>query len=494
MLETIDFTPKIGMNTYMLEFDIPTVYYRTYYNHGGNPAREPEPINDNIILQWKRQCEVEIGKRGLHFHDMGHGWTAEPFGICSSGGWNTVDASKLVPKESFQYLAELNGKRDLYHGVPLNTNVCMSNPKARAIMANYVADYAQTQNNVDFLHIWLADATSNHCECAECRKKITPDWYVMLLNDIDAELTRRNLKTHLVFIVYTETFWPPLETKINNPKRFTMLYAPIFRKYTETYAVEPDMSQLTPYNLNHNTNPRGMAACLAYLVEWKKRFSGDCFCYEYHFWRHQCYDPSGMYIARLLYDDIRGLKQNGLEGIVEDGSQRSYFPTGFAYYVYGETLYDSSVDYDELKRDYFSHLFGAEWEKVVAYLEKVRDAIPYAYMGRMMEGGLVQPSIAASAAVVRGYSDEIRPLIAACKNDEFRVRSVGWRLLNHFTDYVDGVADAVVKKASGDDMGAHEAYIALFDDFARREIYIERNFDFGMFRGSLGGVFSRPQQ
>ena len=398
-----------------------------------------------------------------------------------------------MPEEIKPYLAMINGERGFYHRV-IDTNVCMSNPKVRSIMANYIADYAQTQNNVDFLHIWLADGTRNHCECEECRKKITPDWYVMLLNDIDAELTRRNLDTHLVFIVYTETFWAPQEVKINNPKRFTMLYAPIFRKYTETYAVEPDMSQLTPYNLNNNTNPRGMAACLAYLVEWKKRFAGDCFCYEYHFWRHQCYDPSGMYIARLLYDDIRGLKQNGLEGIVEDGSQRSYFPTGFAFYVYGETLYDSSVDYDELKRDYFSHLFGANWEKVVAYLEKVRDAIPYAYMGHMMEGGLVQPAIAESAAAVKGYSDEIRPLIAACKNDEFRVRSVGWRLLNHFADYADGIADAVVKKASGDNMGAYEAFTALYDEFSRREIYIERNFDFGLFRGSLSGIFAKPQQ
>ena len=84
MLEAIDFTPKIGMNTFMQEFDIPFGYYNSYYSHRSNTAWEPEPINNETILQWKRQCEAEIAKRGLQFHDMGHGWTAEPFGISST--------------------------------------------------------------------------------------------------------------------------------------------------------------------------------------------------------------------------------------------------------------------------------------------------------------------------------------------------------------------------------------------------------------------------
>ena len=42
MLETIDFSPKVGLNVYMLEFDNPTVYYNRYYNHSTNTAnREP---------------------------------------------------------------------------------------------------------------------------------------------------------------------------------------------------------------------------------------------------------------------------------------------------------------------------------------------------------------------------------------------------------------------------------------------------------------------
>ena len=61
MMDTIDFSPKIGLNVYMLEFDIPKIYYDWYYTHKYNEAnREPEPVNADTVLQWKRACETEI--------------------------------------------------------------------------------------------------------------------------------------------------------------------------------------------------------------------------------------------------------------------------------------------------------------------------------------------------------------------------------------------------------------------------------------------------
>ena len=334
MMEAIDFTPKIGMNTFMQEFDIPSAYYNLYYDHKHSTCREPEPINNETVLQWKRQCETEIEKRGLHFHDMGHGWTAEPYGIDSTQGWVAEEVELTEQQRSC--IAELNGVRQLYRGVALNTNICFSNPEARRIQAQYIADYAEKQNTVDFLHIWLADANNNHCECENCRKKRVADWYVMMLNEVDEELTRRGLNTRLVFIQYYDTFWGPVEETLHNQDRFTMLYAPITRLYTETYMTDADESQVEPYVLNQHNFPKGMAACLGYLKkEWKPVWKGDCFCYEYHFWIRQWYDPTGLQIAKTIHDDIVGLAKHGLHGIVEDGSQRSFFPTGLAFYVYG---------------------------------------------------------------------------------------------------------------------------------------------------------------
>ncbi len=469
MMETIDFTPKIGMNTYMIEFDIPYVYYKRYYNHMNSGTREPEPVTNEQVLQWKRQCEVEIQKRGLHFHDMGHGWTAEPYGLDSTVGWDSPDSNDL-PEEISKHLALVKGERKIC-GCALNTEVCMSHPETRQIMAKYVADYAETQNNVDFLHVWLSDGVNNQCECEKCAEKSVSDWYVILLNDIDAEFTKRGLDTHLVFIVYHETFWAPIVEKLNSKKRFTMLYAPISRKYTETYAEPHDPSQIVPYELNNAKFPNGMGANLAYLDEWQKMWEGDCFCYEYHFWVHETYDPSYMYISKLLYDDITALKQNRLEGIVEDGSQRAFFPNGFPFYVYGETLFDVTRSYEELKEDYFTHAYGDDGMKVAEYLEKLTAVMGYSrIIGR-------EAFEADELDKVDEIVAEFAPIIEANKNHPTRVRTVAWRLLADHKDMVLGLAHALKQKKLGNKEEATRIFDELFNDFAKREAYIERYYD-----------------
>jgi len=490
MIETIDFTPKIGMNTYMLEFDNPYCYYNSYYNHAASKTRDPEPVHRDTILQWKRQCEAEIQKRGLHFHDMGHGWTAEPFGIDSSKGW-VSEPESVVPEENRKYLAEIGGRRKLNNGVPLNTNICMSNPEARKIMADYIADYAEKQNNVDFLHIWLADGKNNHCECENCQKKRPADWYIMLLNDIDAELTKRNLNTHLVFIVYVDTFWAPIQEKLNNNKRFTMLFAPITRLYTETYGEKPDHSKIKPYVRNQLTLPQGMGESLAHLEEWKESWAGDCFCYEYHFMDFQYQDPSGLFMADIVSRDIKALRQNGLSGIVEDGSQRSYFPTGFTFYVYGETLFDADADFESLKEDYFSHAFGEKWKEVVSYLESIRDRLPFRYFfgktnffnGRKPSdaGIYYNPDVAPLAAEVHKIAADFAPVIAANKHQYYRASSVAWQILDVFNMALDKMATITEQKC----VGNHKEAIAAIDDMmlalSEKEIYIERWYDHYLF-------------
>ena len=241
MLEAIDFAPKIGLNVFMLEFDNPKGYYDWYYDHRQNQAqREPEPISAEQTLQWKRQCETEMAKRGLQFHDMGHGWTAESFGIVSVGTWDKDEANP-IPEGVEQYIAMIDGERKLYKGVALNTNFCMSNPDARALVVKRVVSYAKNHQNVDYLHIWLADAHNNHCECKSCQKKITSDWYIMLMNEIDAALTAEGMDTRIVYICYYDTIYPAETEKLNNPERFSMLFAPITRSYVTPVAekIEP---------------------------------------------------------------------------------------------------------------------------------------------------------------------------------------------------------------------------------------------------------------
>jgi hypothetical protein len=65
------------------------------------------------------------------------------------------------------------------------------------------------------------------------------------------------------------------------------------------------------------------------------------------------------------------------DGIIEDGSQRSAFPNGLAFYTYARTLYDSSLSSDDLIEDYFSHIYGEDWKLFREYLSKLAKAIPF---------------------------------------------------------------------------------------------------------------------
>lgn len=493
MLEAIDFTPKIGLNTFMLEFDNPICYYESYYGHTFSAVRRPEPVSREMVMRWKRQCEAEIQKRGLHFHDMGHGWTAEPFGLDSSGGFRPNEDTEVDP-EIKELLAMLDGERKVRKNTPLFSNVCLSNPKARKIMSDYIADYAQKHRNVDFLHIWLADEPNGHCECEECRKKITSDWYVILLNEIDRELTKRRLNTHLVFIAYLDTFFAPIEERLNNNSRFTMLYAPITRSYTETYAEEADMSCIVPYERNNISTPHGMSECLAYLHDWKnKMWSGDCFCYEYHFMGFQYNDISNLFMSELLYNDIRALKSHGLGGMIEDGSQRSYFPTGFQFYVYGETLFDASVSFEELKEDYFSHAFGDDWEAVVNYLEELKRLISYTYLyGResadSSKGRYYNPEMAENAEKANQLVKDFLPVIRKNLVQEQRASSVAWQILEFSTIHADKMSLAVKSLSVGDMGKAAEILKELNEKMSEKEVYFERYYDHYLFMRSARGL------
>lgn len=479
VLETIEFTPKLGMNSYMLEFDNPKVYYNYYYDHRHNTAnREPEPISAEQVLQWKRACECEIAKRGLIYQDMGHGWTAEPFGLDTREGW--AKESQKIPDESRQYIAFCEGERKLYHDCALNTNFCMSNARARDIVATAVADYAENSPFVNYLHVWQADANNNHCECEECRKKTPSDWYAMLMNDIDAKLTERGLDTRIVFCVYYDTAWAPRSVKIKNPDRFTMLLAAITRKYTETPKIDDVPDALPEFQLNKNVFPSDLGVYFALMREWEKMSPSQKFCYEYHFWVHQYYDVGGIQLARRLYEDVRAYRDAGISGIIQDGSQRSFFPNGFAFYTYAQAMFDKNLSFEQIKEDYFSHAYGENWREIARYLDKIGNMFDVNYLEYQHRGAAksyVAPERVDTLREISDVVDNMLPTLRAWIRSPYRVRTVAMQLLLHHAEYCKLLSEPCALKAEGKDAEAFECFENAMNEFGKREIYIERYYD-----------------
>lgn len=489
MLETIDFYAKQELNVYMIEFDIPFFYYNTYYSHKYNEAnRTPEPVSQEQVLQWKRQCEAEIAKRGLQFHDMGHGWTAEPFGLSSADGWKAGNIE--LTDEQRSYLAERNGVRELNGGVALNTNVCMSNPKARTIMAQSIADYAENHSNVDYLHVWLADGTRNHCECEECKKFPPSDYYLMIMNEIDEILTERGLSTRIVFIAYVDTMFPPEHVTIKNPERFSLLYAPITRSYSTSFREDTVLPEPQRYVRNHWETPASAEENIALLKEWQKNWKGCAFSYEYHFWIHQYKDPSGLYMARRIYEDIRSLKHIGLDGFVEDGTQRTFFPNGFSAYIFAETLVNRDVVFEDVLKDYYMHAYGEDWKSVLGCMQKISNSFDFRLMSGeasvdMSVSKYYDPSKAQEFKNVLEYTEQMRDLVRLHPVMPTRPQAISWQLLEKHAEFCDGFAKVMYEKCQGRNSLAYRKAREFFDTFGRHEVEIERYYDHSMASKSL---------
>ncbi len=490
MMETIDFAPKVGMNVYMLEFFCPFDYYDYYYNHRFNQAnREPERVTRETVTQWKRLCEVEMAKRGLQFHDIGHAWASLPFGLDPDKSYAEGETDEAL-ENALPYMALVNGKRELVSGTPMYTNFCMSNPEARAKVVDKVAEYCEMNGHVDYLHVWLGDSLNHSCECEDCAKKTHSDWYVTLLNEIDAELTKRQLSNRLVFGACYDSLFPPETETLNNPSRFSILLAPIYRSYTESVSPKTPPLELKRFVRNKNVSPSNPAEPVAYAELWREKSGANVLLYEYHFWVNQVYEVTGIRFAEIIHNDIKGYRAHGFGGSIEDGSQRSFFPNGFPMYTYAQTLFDTSLDFGAIKEDYFSHAYGEDYGEVIAFFEKIAECVDHKFLAGERSanekvGQYYNPAMAPLLRRVPEVVEEFRPFLEAHKTMPKRVQTVAMRLLIKYLEYITGIAHFMTLRALGASAEAKQAANEFIDSFGRHEIEIERYFDMCNFAKSL---------
>jgi len=480
VLDTIEFLPKVGMNLFMSQFQIPTVFYNRYYGRGFNNYLEPSKVDRATVAAFKTEFEGEIVKRGLQYHDMGHGWCVLPFGVSGADTWRPEEEITF-PEENRRYFAYLDGKRGLRDGKPLQTNFCMSNPEARKIAVDYICRFAKEHKQVTTLHVWLSDGINGHCECEECKQKTASDWYVIFLNELDAALTEQGITTSIAFAMYNDTTFAPTEERLLNEERFSLSMGPIRRIYTETRR-EGGACRVPAYKRNDITLPASLEEYLAHLDVWRKSFDGACLAFEYHFWRFWILDISGLEIAKRIYEDIDCYRNLSFDGMVACGSQRAYFPNGYAYYTYARALFDSSLSLEEIRRDYFLSAYGAHSERVLEYLERINEAFSYKYMSAQESEDpsvslYYSPMRAEKLCDVKACAADMRAYLDGIDESESALVKKSLELIREHTDYAEMVADFIKAYALADKETAREKYELFKTEMSKREPRLERYLD-----------------
>lgn len=366
VLDMVRWLPKVGLNSYFIQFRESYIFFKRWYEHRGNPLKEDK---DSFVIHHARDYVTaivkEIKQRGLTFHAVGHGWTCEPFGIPGES-WDVWNG-KMDPSVN-KYFALVNGERKLWDGVPLNTSICFANKAARDIIVKDVCQYSIAHPEVDVIHFWLSDGANNQCECEQCIKERPSDQYVALLNDIDAMMLERGLQTKIAFALYWDTLWPPETERLLHADRFILMFAPITRSYRTTYSALVEFAEKPEYKKNRLDMPETVEGNLSFLYEWRKHFNGDAFVFDYHMmWAHHK-DPGYGHISHILHDDIIRLEDLGLNGLISCQVQRCFFPNGLAMTVLAKTLWDKTVSFDGITEDYFMRAYGADWIACKKYL------------------------------------------------------------------------------------------------------------------------------
>ncbi len=401
LLDTIDWLPKVGFNGYFIQFFQPRAFYLGHYNR----LKQIELSNEEMaaITEVVRD---EIAKRSLLHHAVGHGWTCKAVGL-DSNSWEQYFGE--ITDEQRAMMAEINGERGLFDHRPLNTNLCYSQQKVRDKMSDAVVEYCKTHPNVDYVHIWLADWQNNCCECEECKKLRTSDYYVRMLNELDEKMTAEGLDTKIVFLMYTGLLWAPLRERFKNHERFVLMFAPISRTYTHPLEKLKENIPAPEYILNKIPELKGVDENLALLRDWQAVSDGDMFIFDYYYCCEYVQELTNWGTAQIANKDIKAFKELGLNGLVNCMVNRAYLPTAVLINVIADTLWDADVTFDQVADRVLAAQFGEGAAFVRAYLEEVF-ACGYAEAMRGekdIKTPEEQAKIAKAVDVLRAHRDEI---------------------------------------------------------------------------------------
>ncbi len=459
----IDWLPKVGMNGYFCQFHTPSIFFKRFYNDAGHIGFETSPVNDEDVDHLWMSLEEEVIKRSLDYHATGHGWTCEPFGIHATG-WDLYEEE--LPEEIRECLAMVDGRRELWGKVALNTNLCYSRKDIRDKMTDAIVAYSQKHPAVHFLHFWLADGKNNHCECEECRKMRPSDYYVRMLNELDEKLVKAGLDTKIVCLIYLDLLWEPICERVKNPDRFVLMFAPITRTYSTALAdgALSEGAELAPYERNRLVMPKSVGENLARLSRWQKeQLNGDSFDFDYHLmWDHYI-DPGYYACAKVLHRDMVQLEKIGLDGMVSCQVQRAAFPTGLPLYAMAKGLWDKRSSFNKISAEYFSAAFGERGAEVEQYM---------ATLSALFDPPYIRREKPLNPAQIDQNCQKIRKVIADFKARclEEQEPSSAWKILRYHAalclKYAD-VLEAYAGTKTADRQRAKEALLHYAKEIER---------------------------
>lgn len=414
--DLIEWMPRVRLNAYMLQFTTAAIFWRRWYARKNLASvRHPHALTVAECAALDAEVVAVLQQRGLLLHRVGHGWTCAAVGH-TAYGW---EIAGNAPEAIRPLLAEVSGVRDWFQGVPINTELCYSNPEVRARFSATVLDYARQHPEVDVLHVWASDGLNNCCECAECAKNSPSDWYITLLNEIAPRLKAVAPAMRMVVLCYTNTLWPPQQiTPTGLGDNVTFMFAPISRCYAHTI-LDPRCAEgqpAQPFARNAVTPPRANADFATILRAWQQYLpSGtDAFVFDYHLWWNVSNDLLATNLSSLFPRDIQDYRQAGLNGLLSCQVQRAFVPTALPMVAMALALWNPDTSSKLIEEQYLTTAFGPNATLVTSFLHNFIVATGACAHGNDWSVDMSKVKATAVLSVLTTYLPRIQSATQSC--------------------------------------------------------------------------------
>ncbi len=377
VLDLLDWMAKKKMNVFQLQFEYGEVFWKRGYRT--SPEIAPTEPSDDFFsaydsLTLDDRVIAKLKSLDMMVHRVGHGWTAEVFGM-KGLDWTPT---RLRPKKALQHrIALVKGKRVLFEGKPSQTDLCYSQAEVREAFIDIVLRYARQHSEVDYLHVWLSDAYSQKCECAACRKKSPTDWYVELMEVLGRRMKEEGLRMRIVFLAYVDLLWPPDKARIT-VDNVTLMFAPITRCFqhalTDPKCDDNETTERPP--LNSLYLPRRNKANAEIMRSWEKLGIEDTFIFDYHNAGAGLLDGLGADVGAITARDMRDLQDLGIGGMMSCQVVRGFLPTPYLMNAMADVLWNRKLALKPHRQAVMEAAFGKHAGEAEDYLAQLVRAHP----------------------------------------------------------------------------------------------------------------------
>jgi len=263
-----------------------------------------------------------------------------------------------------EYFPLLHGKRTVN-----GRTACFSNPAVRRIFQENVRNYITEHPYWDIYAFWAEDMIEGHyCECDECMKMHTTDWYFVLANETAKTVADMLPEAKFEIIVYQDTnLLPEHCSSLHNDGR-NMLINFCFNQTRDLFR---------PFEQRTFTNNK----LFELFSNWQSflnriHYQGQSMIMEYY---NLCeYPDSGPCGRALLWPtdvmqaDAQFYLKRGINGMgAFTGFDRLAFPTPFRLWAWIQLWSDPNLDLEKMKEEFYRHYFG---DKNGDTLRKLDDA------------------------------------------------------------------------------------------------------------------------